>query len=183
MPISAPPWTRRAQAALRAPGARGALGGNAPAIVLPDAPGDTWSGLAAAATRNAGQSRAAPARVITLRENYETAVERLAEAMHGRLAGRDSARSTTPASRPVTTGSSTRPPPSGASPPASPPVPARTRATGALPGCSPTSPKTTPRGRGGLRPAAHRAAGRRRARGARPRQQRAASPGGQRLDP
>lgn len=65
------------------------LGGNAPALVLPDAPGDTWSQLARASTYNAGQSCAAPARVITLRENYEAAVERLSEAMAQRVAGRD----------------------------------------------------------------------------------------------
>ncbi|MBB5939721.1 aldehyde dehydrogenase family protein [Streptomyces zagrosensis] len=65
------------------------LGGNAPALVLPDAPDDTWAELARACTYNAGQSCAAPARVITLRENYETAVERLSAAMAQRLAGRD----------------------------------------------------------------------------------------------
>ncbi|MFF8510488.1 aldehyde dehydrogenase family protein [Streptomyces sp. NPDC015492] len=65
------------------------LGGNAPAIVLPDAPADTWESLADAVTYNAGQSCAAPARVITLAENYEAAVEGLTAAMGGRLAGRD----------------------------------------------------------------------------------------------
>ncbi|WP_411111734.1 aldehyde dehydrogenase family protein [Streptomyces sp. c-19] len=65
------------------------LGGNAPAIVLPDAPGDTWSSLAEAVTYNAGQSCAAPARVITLPENYEAAVEGLAAALRSRVAGRD----------------------------------------------------------------------------------------------
>ncbi|MFI1395385.1 aldehyde dehydrogenase family protein [Streptomyces sp. NPDC020681] len=65
------------------------LGGNAPAIVLPDAPADTWAELARASTYNAGQSCAAPARVITLRDNYETAVEELTAAMAERLAGRD----------------------------------------------------------------------------------------------
>ncbi|MEE1742445.1 aldehyde dehydrogenase family protein [Streptomyces sp. BE147] len=65
------------------------LGGNAPAVVLPDAPADTYDSLAAAATYNAGQSCAAPARVITLTENYEQAVARLTEAMGARLAGRD----------------------------------------------------------------------------------------------
>ncbi|MFE7706038.1 aldehyde dehydrogenase family protein [Streptomyces sp. NPDC057486] len=65
------------------------LGGNAPAVVLPDAPADTYASLAEAATYNAGQSCAAPARVITLTENYEEAVTRLAEAMGARLAGRD----------------------------------------------------------------------------------------------
>ncbi|MFE6710982.1 aldehyde dehydrogenase family protein [Streptomyces sp. NPDC057695] len=65
------------------------LGGNAPAIVLPDAPADTWESLARAVTYNAGQSCAAPARVITLPENYEAAVEGLTAAMGGRLAGRD----------------------------------------------------------------------------------------------
>ncbi|MFE2087343.1 aldehyde dehydrogenase family protein [Streptomyces sp. NPDC059460] len=65
------------------------LGGNAPAVVLPDAPADTYASLAEAATYNAGQSCAAPARVITLTENYEETVARLTEAMGARLAGRD----------------------------------------------------------------------------------------------
>lgn len=65
------------------------LGGNAPAVVLPDAPADTYASLAEAATYNAGQSCAAPARVITLTENYESTVARLTEAMGARLAGRD----------------------------------------------------------------------------------------------
>ncbi|WEV29509.1 aldehyde dehydrogenase family protein [Streptomyces sp. 71268] len=65
------------------------LGGNAPAVVLPDAPDDTWDELARAVTYNAGQSCAAPARVITLGDNYETAVERLTRAMAQRVAGRD----------------------------------------------------------------------------------------------
>lgn len=65
------------------------LGGNAPAIVLPDAPPDTCAALADAATYNAGQSCAAPARVITLAENYESTVALLGAAMAGRVAGRD----------------------------------------------------------------------------------------------
>ncbi|MCB8901341.1 MULTISPECIES: aldehyde dehydrogenase family protein [unclassified Streptomyces] len=65
------------------------LGGNAPAIVLPDAPADTWESLADAVTYNAGQSCAAPARVITLPENYEAAVAGLTAAMAARVAGRD----------------------------------------------------------------------------------------------
>ncbi|MER5961587.1 aldehyde dehydrogenase family protein [Streptomyces sp. NPDC002057] len=65
------------------------LGGNAPAIVLPDAPADTWASLADAVTYNAGQSCAAPARVITLAENHEAAVEGLAAALAARVAGRD----------------------------------------------------------------------------------------------
>lgn len=65
------------------------LGGNAPAIVLPDAPADTYDSLARAATYNAGQSCAAPARVITLAENYEATVAGLAAALGTRLAGRD----------------------------------------------------------------------------------------------
>ncbi|MEH1016305.1 aldehyde dehydrogenase family protein [Micromonospora sp. CPCC 206060] len=65
------------------------LGGNAPAVVLPDAPRETYAELAAAATYNAGQSCAAPARVITLWENYEEVVRGLAEAMAQRRAGRD----------------------------------------------------------------------------------------------
>jgi acyl-CoA reductase-like NAD-dependent aldehyde dehydrogenase len=80
-----------ADVAARAAGRRVSLelGGNAPALVLPDAPDDTWAQLAGACTYNAGQSCAAPARVITLRENYEHAVERLAAAARERLAGRD----------------------------------------------------------------------------------------------
>ncbi|MFD7256399.1 aldehyde dehydrogenase family protein [Streptomyces sp. NPDC059874] len=65
------------------------LGGNAPAIVLPDSPADTYACLAEAATYNAGQSCAAPARVITLAENYEVTVAGLAAALGSRLAGRD----------------------------------------------------------------------------------------------
>ncbi|MGA5558168.1 aldehyde dehydrogenase family protein [Streptomyces lavendulocolor] len=65
------------------------LGGNAPALVLPDAPPDTYTALAEAATYNAGQSCAAPARVITLTENYADTVGRLTAAMTARTAGRD----------------------------------------------------------------------------------------------
>jgi acyl-CoA reductase-like NAD-dependent aldehyde dehydrogenase len=65
------------------------LGGNCPAIVLPDAPEYTYDALVRACTYNAGQSCAAPARVITLRENYHETVERLADAMGARRAGRD----------------------------------------------------------------------------------------------
>ncbi|MFF4764022.1 aldehyde dehydrogenase family protein [Streptomyces sp. NPDC001292] len=80
-----------ADVAARAAGRRVSLelGGNAPALVLPDAPDDTWTQLARACTYNAGQSCAAPARVITLRENYEHAVEQLAAAARECLAGRD----------------------------------------------------------------------------------------------
>ncbi|MFJ4834154.1 aldehyde dehydrogenase family protein [Streptomyces sp. NPDC088747] len=80
-----------ADVAARAGGRRVSLelGGNAPVLVLPDAPEDTWAELARACTYNAGQSCAAPARVITLRENYETAVRRLSEALSARVAGRD----------------------------------------------------------------------------------------------
>ncbi|MEX3099586.1 MULTISPECIES: aldehyde dehydrogenase family protein [unclassified Streptomyces] len=65
------------------------LGGNAPALVLPDAPSDTWTRLVAACAYNAGQSCAAPARVITLPENYDQTVAELAEAARQRVAGRD----------------------------------------------------------------------------------------------
>ncbi|MFI0938573.1 aldehyde dehydrogenase family protein [Streptomyces sp. NPDC021020] len=65
------------------------LGGNCPALVLPDAPEDTYRRLAEACTYNAGQSCAAPARVITLAENHDETVERLAEAMRQRTAGTD----------------------------------------------------------------------------------------------
>ncbi|WP_406205539.1 aldehyde dehydrogenase family protein [Kitasatospora sp. NBC_01560] len=63
------------------------LGGNCAAIVLPDAPVHTYDALADACTYNAGQSCAAPARVITLRENHQEVVEGLAKAMVGRRAG------------------------------------------------------------------------------------------------
>ncbi|SDG59746.1 Acyl-CoA reductase [Lentzea fradiae] len=65
------------------------LGGNCPAIVLPDAPAHTYEDLVAACTYNAGQSCAAPARVITLAENFDSTVSALAEAMRGRRAGAD----------------------------------------------------------------------------------------------
>ncbi|MFE0631744.1 aldehyde dehydrogenase family protein [Streptomyces sp. NPDC058864] len=83
--------TAGADVAARAAGRRVSLelGGNAPVLVLPDAPDDTWAQLARACTYNAGQSCAAPARVITLRENHEETVERLVAAMRERLAGRD----------------------------------------------------------------------------------------------
>ncbi|GAA3728672.1 gamma-aminobutyraldehyde dehydrogenase [Plantactinospora mayteni] len=63
------------------------LGGNCPAVVLPGAPAHTYAELTGAATYNAGQSCAAPARVITLRANYAEVVDRLAEAMAQRPAG------------------------------------------------------------------------------------------------
>ncbi|MCB5181668.1 aldehyde dehydrogenase family protein [Streptomyces antimicrobicus] len=65
------------------------LGGNAPAVVLPDAPAHTYDALAEAVTYNAGQSCAAPARVITLAENYGTVVAGLTRALGERVAGRD----------------------------------------------------------------------------------------------
>ncbi|RDG37139.1 aldehyde dehydrogenase family protein, partial [Streptomyces corynorhini] len=65
------------------------LGGNSPVLVLPDAPDDTWAELAAATTYNAGQSCAVPARVITLRANYESALSLLTAALRERRAGRD----------------------------------------------------------------------------------------------
>ncbi|HEX7309088.1 aldehyde dehydrogenase family protein [Lentzea sp.] len=65
------------------------LGGNCPAIVLPNAPGHTYEDLVSACTYNAGQSCAAPARVITLAENFESTVDALAEVMRGRRAGAD----------------------------------------------------------------------------------------------
>ncbi|MFE4411231.1 aldehyde dehydrogenase family protein [Streptomyces sp. NPDC056821] len=80
-----------ADVAARAAGRRVSLelGGNAPALVLPDAPGDTCAQLARACVYNVGQSCAAPARVITLRENYERVVEELTAAARECLAGRD----------------------------------------------------------------------------------------------
>ncbi|WP_275415997.1 aldehyde dehydrogenase family protein [Actinoplanes couchii] len=65
------------------------LGGNCPAIVLPDAPDETYVSLARASTLNAGQSCAAPARVITLPDQYDTVVSRLGDAMRERRAGVD----------------------------------------------------------------------------------------------
>jgi acyl-CoA reductase-like NAD-dependent aldehyde dehydrogenase len=63
------------------------LGGNCPAVILPGAPEQTYAELTGAATYNAGQSCAAPARVITLRQNYAEVVDRLTEAMGRRRAG------------------------------------------------------------------------------------------------
>jgi betaine-aldehyde dehydrogenase len=65
------------------------LGGNCAAIVLPDAPAGSYDAIVAACTYNAGQSCAAPARVITLRENYDETVQGLADAMAARRAGVD----------------------------------------------------------------------------------------------
>ncbi|WP_238005771.1 aldehyde dehydrogenase family protein [Dactylosporangium sp. AC04546] len=65
------------------------LGGNCAAVVLPDAPDDTYAAIVAACTYNAGQSCAAPARVLTLRSHHDEAVERLAAAMSARRAGPD----------------------------------------------------------------------------------------------
>jgi betaine-aldehyde dehydrogenase len=65
------------------------LGGNCPAVVLPDAPVDTFESLASACTYNAGQSCAAPARVITLQDNYDAVAEQLSAAMSRRRAGVD----------------------------------------------------------------------------------------------
>ncbi|ROO90833.1 acyl-CoA reductase-like NAD-dependent aldehyde dehydrogenase [Actinocorallia herbida] len=65
------------------------LGGNCPVLVLPDAPERTWADLADAATYNAGQSCAAPARVIAVGSAYATAVAKLGAALAGRTAGRD----------------------------------------------------------------------------------------------
>jgi betaine-aldehyde dehydrogenase len=65
------------------------LGGNCAAIVLPDAADDAYASIVAACLYNAGQSCAAPARVITLRDNYDETVHRLAEAMATRPAGTD----------------------------------------------------------------------------------------------
>ncbi|MBB4688785.1 aldehyde dehydrogenase family protein [Amycolatopsis jiangsuensis] len=63
-------------------------GGNSPAVVLPGAPAQTYRTLARARMHNAGQNFA-PARVITLRENYEQAVHGLADAVAGCRAGAD----------------------------------------------------------------------------------------------
>ncbi len=63
------------------------LGGNCPVVVLPDAPDYSYDEIVAACVYNAGQSCAAPARVITLQENHDEVVERLAEAMARRPAG------------------------------------------------------------------------------------------------
>jgi betaine-aldehyde dehydrogenase len=65
------------------------LGGNGPVVVLPDAPEDTWASLIGASTYNAGQSCAAPARVIGLAGDYERVVESLTAAAKDRRAGTD----------------------------------------------------------------------------------------------
>ncbi|MEV0412682.1 aldehyde dehydrogenase family protein [Streptomyces sp. NPDC050448] len=63
------------------------LGGNCPVVALPDAPEHTWTEIVAAAVYNAGQSCAAPARVIVLAEHYDEAVEQLGAAMGRHTAG------------------------------------------------------------------------------------------------
>ncbi len=65
------------------------LGGNCPVVVLPDAPSFACEELARASTYNAGQSCAAPARVIAVREVYDDVVAGLAQAMSARRAGPD----------------------------------------------------------------------------------------------
>lgn len=65
------------------------LGGNCAALVLPDAPAYTCASLAAASVFNAGQSCAAPARVITLPENHDAVVAGLAREMGRMVAGVD----------------------------------------------------------------------------------------------
>ncbi|MER5785284.1 aldehyde dehydrogenase family protein [Streptomyces mobaraensis] len=65
------------------------LGGNCPALVLPDAPAYTWERLADACVYNAGQSCAAPARVLTPRSCHERTVAGLAGALAARRAGAD----------------------------------------------------------------------------------------------
>ncbi|MEV4141152.1 aldehyde dehydrogenase family protein [Dactylosporangium sp. NPDC049742] len=65
------------------------LGGNCAAVVLPDAPPFTYDELVGACTYNAGQSCAAPARVITLRSHLDEVVDGLAAAMLARRAGPD----------------------------------------------------------------------------------------------
>ena len=65
------------------------LGGNCPALVLPDAPEHSYDALVGAAIYNAGQSCAAPARVITLETSYERVVAGLEEAVAATRAGRD----------------------------------------------------------------------------------------------
>jgi betaine-aldehyde dehydrogenase len=65
------------------------LGGNCPALVLPDAPDYTFDQLVGACVYNAGQSCASPARVITLPENYTETVDRLEKAMAAKVAGVD----------------------------------------------------------------------------------------------
>jgi betaine-aldehyde dehydrogenase len=65
------------------------LGGNCAALVLPDAPDFTYDALVRASAYNAGQSCAAPARVITLRECYDDVLEGLGRAVQATSAGRD----------------------------------------------------------------------------------------------
>ncbi|MFD9409329.1 aldehyde dehydrogenase family protein [Streptomyces sp. NPDC059989] len=63
------------------------LGGNCPVVVLPDAPEHAWTDIVAASVYNAGQSCAAPARVIVLAEHHDKAVEGLGAAMAAHTAG------------------------------------------------------------------------------------------------
>jgi betaine-aldehyde dehydrogenase len=65
------------------------LVGNAPVLVLPDAPDDAADRIADACVYNAGQSCAAPARIICLDEKYERFVEAPLQAMGACRAGRD----------------------------------------------------------------------------------------------
>jgi betaine-aldehyde dehydrogenase len=65
------------------------LGGNCPVVILPGSPGYTFDAIVAASTYNAGQSCAAPARIIAVRECYDAVVEGLAAAMTARRAGVD----------------------------------------------------------------------------------------------
>ncbi|WP_354638699.1 aldehyde dehydrogenase family protein [Kitasatospora camelliae] len=83
--------TAGAEIAARAGGRRVSLelGGNSPVLVLPDAPDRTFADLAAACTYNAGQSCAAPARVIALAADHDRVVAALTAAMAARRAGRD----------------------------------------------------------------------------------------------
>ncbi|MEH0970295.1 aldehyde dehydrogenase family protein [Micromonospora sp. CPCC 205546] len=65
------------------------LGGNCPVLVLPGAPDYSYDAIVDACVYNAGQSCAAPARVIALSEHYDAVVQGLATAMSKRRAGVD----------------------------------------------------------------------------------------------
>lgn len=67
------------------------LGGNCPAVVMPDAPADTAEKLAFAAVYNAGQSCAAPSRIIVVgdADDRRTFAGRLQGCLAGLHAGRD----------------------------------------------------------------------------------------------
>ncbi len=120
------------------------LGGNCAAIVLPDAPDFTCAALVGASVYNAGQSCAAPARVITLTECYAEVLDGLGRAIEATAAGRDFGPLTIPTSLPATTGSSEARTQAGRGTAFANRLPTRPAATGDQLACSPTWRRTIP---------------------------------------